>query len=224
MKTRIYLPFIALALMATSCNSKKEAAQKGGIQIANLDQTANPRNDFYQYACGGWMKANPLTDEYSRFGSFDQLAENNRSQIKSLIEDLAHQQSQPGSVAQKVGDLYNIAMDSAKLNADGVAPIKGYLEKIEALDNRAVLSECVAGMHRDGFGPFFGLYVGADDMNSSMNMAQLYQGGLSLANVNIIWIMMTARKRFVQNLKSTWSRCSNLPGLPRRKHEKQRLM
>ncbi|MCQ4873703.1 M13 family metallopeptidase [Butyricimonas paravirosa] len=180
MKTRIYLPFIALALMATSCNSKKEAAQKGGIQIANLDQTANPRNDFYQYACGGWMKANPLTDEYSRFGSFDQLAENNRSQIKSLIEDLAHQQSQPGSVAQKVGDLYNIAMDSAKLNADGVAPIKGYLEKIEALDNRAVLSECVAGMHRDGFGPFFGLYVGADDMNSSMNMAQLYQGGLSL--------------------------------------------
>ena len=180
MKTRIYLPFIALALMATSCNSKKEAAQKGGIQIANLDQTANPRNDFYQYACGGWMKANPLTDEYSRFGSFDQLAENNRSQIKSLIEDLAHQQSQQGSVAQKVGDLYNIAMDSAKLNADGVAPIKGYLEKIEALDNRAVLSECVAGMHRDGFGPFFGLYVGADDMNSSMNMAQLYQGGLSL--------------------------------------------
>ncbi|RHR75750.1 M13 family metallopeptidase [Odoribacter sp. AF15-53] len=180
MKTRIYLPFIALALMATSCNSKKEAAQKGGIQIANLDQTANPRNDFYQYACGGWMKANPLTDEYSRFGSFDQLAENNRSQIKSLIEDLAHQQSQPGSVAQKVGDLYNIAMDSAKLNADGVAPIKGYLEKIEALDNRAVLSKCVAGMHRDGFGPFFGLYVGADDMNSSMNMAQLYQGGLSL--------------------------------------------
>lgn len=180
MKTRIYLPFIALALMATSCNSKKEAAQKGGIQIANLDQTANPRNDFYQYACGGWMKANPLTDEYSRFGSFDQLAENNRSQIKSLIEDLAHQQSQPGSVAQKVGDLYNIAMDSAKLNADGVAPIKGYLEKIEALDNRAVLSECLAGMHRDGFGPFFGLYVGADDMNSSMNMAQLYQGGLSL--------------------------------------------
>jgi len=180
MRTRIYLPFIALALMATSCNSKKETAQKGGIQIANLDQTANPRNDFYQYACGGWMKAHPLTDEYSRFGSFDQLAENNRSQIKSLIEDLARQQSQPGSVAQKVGDLYNIAMDSAKLNADGVAPIKGYLEKIEAIDNRAVLSECVAGMHRDGFGPFFGLYVGADDMNSSMNMAQLYQGGLSL--------------------------------------------
>ena len=64
MRTKFYLPFIALALMATSCNSKKEAEQKGGIRLANLDQTANPRDDFYQYACGGWMKANPLTDEY----------------------------------------------------------------------------------------------------------------------------------------------------------------
>lgn len=73
------------------------------------------------------MKANPLTDEYSSFGSFDQLAENNRTQIKGLIEDLAKQQTQPGSIAQKIGNLYNIAMDSAKLNADGVAPIKGYL-------------------------------------------------------------------------------------------------
>ena len=180
MRTKFYLPFIALALMATSCNSKKEAEQKGGIRLANLDQTANPRDDFYQYACGGWMKANPLTDEYSRFGSFDQLAENNRTQIKSLIEELAKQQAQPGSVAQKVGDLYNIAMDSTKLNADGVAPIKGYLDQLAAIEDRGVLSQKVATMHRDGFGPFFGLYVGADEMNSSMNIAQLYQGGLSL--------------------------------------------
>lgn len=180
MRTKFYLPFIALALMATSCNSKKEADQKGGIRLTNLDQTANPRNDFYQYACGGWMKANPLTDEYSSFGSFDQLAENNRTQIKGLIEDLAKQQTQPGSIAQKIGNLYNIAMDSAKLNADGVAPIKGYLDKLAALKDRTVLSQEIATMHRDGFGHFFGLYVGADDMNSSMNIAQLFQGGLSL--------------------------------------------
>lgn len=180
MRKTIYLPFIALALMATSCNTKKETVQKGGIQMANLDTTANPRADFYQYACGGWMEANPLTDEYSRFGSFDQLAENNRTQIKSLIEELAKKQSQPGSVAQKVGDLYNIAMDSAKLNAEGVTPIKAELEKIAAISDRKVLSAFIAEMHRDGFGPFFGMYVGADDMNSSMNIAQLYQGGLSL--------------------------------------------
>ena len=177
MRTKFYLPFIALALMATSCNSKKEAEQKGGIRLANLDQTANPRDDFYQYACGGWMKANPLTDEYSRFGSFDQLAENNRTQIKSLIEELAKQQAQPGSVAQKVGDLYNIAMDSTKLNADGVAPIKGYLDQLAAIEDRGVLSQKVATMHRDGFGPFFGLYVGADEMNSSMNIPGRFELG-----------------------------------------------
>ena len=180
MRTKFYLPFIALALIATSCNSKKEATKESGIRLANLDQTINPRNDFYQYACGGWMKANPLTDEYSSFGSFDQLAENNRTQIKGLIEELAKQQSQPGSITQKIGDLYNIAMDSAKLNADGVAPIKEYLDKLAAIKDRNGLSQEIATMHRDGFGPFFGLYVGADDMNSSMNMAQLYQGGLSL--------------------------------------------
>ena len=180
MRTKFYLPFIALALIATSCNSKKEATQESGIRLTNLDQTINPRNDFYQYACGGWMKANPLTDEYSSFGSFDQLAENNRTQIKGLIEELAKQQSQPGSITQKIGDLYNIAMDSAKLNADGVAPIKEYLDKLAAIKDRNGLSQEIATMHRDGFGPFFGLYVGADDMNSSMNMAQLYQGGLSL--------------------------------------------
>lgn len=180
MRTKFYLPFIALALIATSCNSKKEATQESGIRLANLDQTINPRNDFYQYACGGWMKANSLTDEYSSFGSFDQLAENNRTQIKGLIEELAKKQSQPGSITQKIGDLYNIAMDSAKLNADGVAPIKEYLDKLAAIKDRNGLSQEIATMHRDGFGPFFGLYVGADDMNSSMNIAQLYQGGLSL--------------------------------------------
>ena len=180
MRTKFYLPFIALALIATSCNSKKEATQESGIRLTNLDQTINPRNDFYQYACGGWMKANPLTDEYSSFGSFDQLAENNRTQIKGLIEELAKKQSQPGSITQKIGDLYNIAMDSAKLNADGVAPIKEYLDKLAAIKDRNGLSQEIATMHRDGFGPFFGLYVGADDMNSSMNIAQLYQGGLSL--------------------------------------------
>ena len=167
-------------MIATSCNSKKEATQESGIRLTNLDQTINPRNDFYQYACGGWMKANPLTDEYSSFGSFDQLAENNRTQIKGLIEELAKKQSQPGSITQKIGDLYNIAMDSAKLNADGVAPIKEYLDKLASIKDRNGLSQEIATMHRDGFGPFFGLYVGADDMNSSMNIAQLYQGGLSL--------------------------------------------
>ena len=180
MNTKICLPIIALAIAATGCDGNKQTAQQGGIQVANLDTMVNPRDDFYQYACGGWMKAHPLTSEYSSYGTFNELAENNRSQLRTLIEGLAAQQSQPGTVAQKVGDLYKMAMDSAKLNADGMAPIKGELEKISALNDRSQLSAFVSSMRRDGFGPFFGVYVGADEMNSSMNIAVAYQGGFSL--------------------------------------------
>ena len=92
-----------------------------------------PGTSFYQYACGGWVAAHPLTDEYSRFGTFDMLRENSREQLKTLIAELAAKKDNaPGSAAQKVGDLYNIAMDSVKLNQEGVAPIKAELEAIDA--------------------------------------------------------------------------------------------
>ena len=93
-----------------------------------------PGTSFYQYACGGWVKDHPLTDEYSRFGTFDMLRENSREQLKALIAELAAKKDNaPGSAAQKVGDLYNIAMDSVKLNQEGVAPIKAELAAIDAL-------------------------------------------------------------------------------------------
>ena len=83
---KLFIPIIALALMTTACNSKKDAANQAGIDLANLDTTMSPKTDFYKYACGGWMDKHPLTGEYSRFGSFDLLAENNRKQLRGLIE------------------------------------------------------------------------------------------------------------------------------------------
>lgn len=181
MNTRFYLPVLALALFAAACDGKKQT-QTGGIDVANLDKSVAPNADFYQFACGGWMKNNPLTDEYGRFGSFDQLAENNQKQLKGVIEELAAQKGEPGSIVQKVGMLYNIAMDSAKLNRDGVSPIKADLEKIAAVKDRKELPALVAEMTRKGCRPFFSIYIGADDMNSSMNMLQTYQGGLGLGD------------------------------------------
>ena len=181
MNTRFYLPLIALAVAASACNSKKEAVENGGIQLANLDTTAMPGTDFYQYACGGWMKAHPLTDEYARFGSFDLLAENNREQLKGLIEGLAAQKSEEGTIAQKIGDLYNLAMDSVKLNADGVAPIRPELEKIAGTSADGLV-QLIAEMRRSGFSPYFGVYVASDDTNSMMNIVHMYQSGLGLGD------------------------------------------
>lgn len=176
-----YLPILAICMMTTGCNSsKQQAALTSGIDLANLDTMALPGTDFYQYACGGWMKNHPLTDEYSRFGSFDMLAENNRKQLHEVIEELASAQHEAGSIAQKVGDLYNIAMDSVKLNREGAAPIKAELEKIAALKDKSEVYPMIAEMYKKGIHPYFIVYVSADDMNSSMNMVQTYQGGLGM--------------------------------------------
>lgn len=182
MNTRLYLPVLALALVTVACGGKKETTQSGGIDVANLDKSVSPKTDFYEFACGGWMKAHPLTDEYGRFGSFDMLAENNREQLKGLIEGLAATPAETGTVARKIGDLYNMAMDSVQLNADGGAPIRPELEKIAAVKDRKELSKLIAGMQRDGYDAFFALYIGADDMNSSMNLVQTYQSGLGLGD------------------------------------------
>jgi putative endopeptidase len=126
------------------------------------------------------MKNHPLTAEYARFGSFDQLAENNRIQLHGLIEELASASHEAGTVARKVGDLYNIAMDSVKLNADGSAPIRAELEKLSAIGDKKYLYPMMAGMQTRGMTPFFAIYVSADDMNSSMNIVHTYQSGLGM--------------------------------------------
>lgn len=180
MKVTKYLPILAICMMTTGCNSSKKAELTSGIDLANLDTTALPGASFYQYACGGWMKNHPLTDEYSRFGTFDLLAEENRKQLRGLIEELAAGKHEAGSVAQKVGGLYNIAMDSVKLNKEGVAPIKAELDKIAAMKDKSEIYSMIAGMQTNGMYPYFVLYVGADDMNSSSNMVHTYQGGLGM--------------------------------------------
>ena len=176
MKVKQILPVAAMAIATlTGCESKKE--MNTGIRPENMDLTAQCGADFYQYACGGWMAANPLTDEYSRFGTFDQLAENNREQLKGLIAEIASKEHEQGSVAQKIGDLYNLAMDTEKLNADGMTPIQGDLDKINAIKDQAGIIETMADLLGTAY---FQFYVGADIMDSKMNIFQLHQGGLSL--------------------------------------------
>ena len=171
----------ALALtIAAGCESKKEAVMASGIDVGNLDTTVVRGADFFQYACGGWMKKHPLTDEYSRFGSFDMLAENNREQLKGLIAEIARQENEKGTVAQKIADIYNLAMDSAKLNTEGIEPIKADLERIASVKDKEEIVPLMAELSHIGIRPYFTFFVDADIMDSKSNLFQLYQGGISL--------------------------------------------
>jgi putative endopeptidase len=171
------LIIIASAFMTTACNPK---TQTSGIDVTNLDTAVSPKADFYQYACGGWMQKNPLTGEYARFGSFDQLAENNREQLNGLIKNIAAKVSEKGTIEQKIGDVYNLAMDSIKLNEDGYTPIKVDLERIASIKDKSELSTLIPELLLSEIGAYFLIYVDADPANSSQYLLQTYQGGISL--------------------------------------------
>ncbi len=178
-KTFFYLT--ACAMLTTACNEPKEKLVQG-VDLANMDTTIVAGNDFYRYACGGWMDSHPLSAEYARFGTFDQLRENSQEQVKSLIEELSQKQNEAGSLSQKIGDLYNSAMDSVKLNKDGAEPLKPFMEGIAAIQDKAEISAKLATMFRDGTNPLFSCYVYADDMNSSMNIFHIAQGGYKMGD------------------------------------------
>lgn len=168
-----------LALAGCSSQPKSTAA---GLDMSDMDTTVAPGEDFYLYACGGWIKNNPLKAEYSRFGSFDQLAENNREQLKTLVDSLGAQKNEPGSVAQKIADIYNMKMDSVRRNELGAQPVQADIKAIEAIKDKKELSGMVAKMRRDGVGTFFGVYVGADAKNSTMNIIDIYQSGTNMGD------------------------------------------
>ena len=184
MRKRKMFPFLAAGIVAlASCNTpQKEVVKIAAINPANMDTTVAAGTDFYEYACGGWIKNNPLKPEYARFGTFDQLLENNQEQLRVLIEELSATPHEAGSVAGKIGALYARGLDSTKLNADGVAPVKEELAAINALATKSDVSKMVATLHKEGMAPFFALFVGADEKNSAMNIVQLYQAGIGMGD------------------------------------------
>lgn len=168
-------------MMTTACTNKQQ--QTTGIDLANLDTTAVPQNDFYQFACGGWMANNPLTPEYARFGSFDKLGLTNLEQVNGLIQEIAESQEsrdksrEMGSIEQKIGDLYNLAMDTARRDREGIAPVQKTLDEIAAISSREELSKILGGAMDY---QLWAMYVDADAMNSSMNILNECQAGFAL--------------------------------------------
>ena len=184
MKIKIMLHAMTFAAVLASCQTNGESSQKSGIDLANLDSTYLPGTDFYMFATGGWQKAHPLTDEYSRYGSFDVLQENNNKQLRELIEGVAAQQNEKGSVAQKIADLYNSAMDSVALNEHGLDEMAAFLAcdgyQTSAQITQDWLKQVWPKMLREGVDGLMGFYIGADEKDSKNNILSIVQGGLTL--------------------------------------------
>ncbi len=173
------LLLMTATIMTTAANAQK---QTSGVSMSNLDKTAKPTEDFYQYACGGWMKNNPLDAEHSRYGSFDKLADDNQKQLKEIILETAKAKNTPGCVADKIAMLYNIGMDSVRLQQQGAQPIRPYLQDIARLATRDDIRNHLSVLHRKGIDPFFGLFGEADYENAKMNLAWLYQTGIGMGD------------------------------------------
>ena len=167
----------ALALTLGACTTKESMESR---LLSNMDTTQNAGTDFFEYATGGWRKANPLTDEYARYGQFDALREKSREQLKELVLEQAQKESEFGSNAQKVGDLYNMVMDSTTRNAQGVAPVKSLMDEIAAIKDRKEIVPLMAKNYRKGISSIFSTGIGTDIMNSNANQLGLYQGGISM--------------------------------------------
>ncbi|MDE6810868.1 MAG: M13 family metallopeptidase [Muribaculaceae bacterium] len=180
----------------TPCHAENT---KHGINRDNLDPTANLKDDFYQYACGGWMKNHPMTDEYARYGMFDLLRENAKTQLNELIVNLKNNPESKikGTNAQKVSDIYELGMDSIRLNKEGAAPVMPFVEKALTAthDN---LASILAWQHNGIGASFFSTGVGADVNDADTNIMHIGETGLGLGDRDYYLISSEENSRIVE--------------------------
>ena len=174
----------ALIIMMSVLSFAACAPKSGApaLDLTDLDTTTSPKVDFYQYSTGGWQVKNPLKPEFSRYGSFDAIAETTRKNLNALFESMATMEAKPGTVEQKISDLYKMALDSTTRNSLGAQPIQPYIEEIEAVNTIEELATLLGKMNLYGEGGFFGAGVEADLANSDIQVLYLGQGGLGMGD------------------------------------------
>jgi putative endopeptidase len=161
---------------------KKDGGEKVvGFDLNNMDTTVNLKNDFYNWAIGGWRKNNPIPNDQVRWGAFTMLAEKARDQVKTIIDD-AVKKSQEGAtdLTSKVGTFYSVGMDTTKIEKLGLSPLENELNRIDALNNKEDLIKEIAHMHKYTAAPLFYFYSTVDAKNSDSVIAGIWQGGLGL--------------------------------------------
>ena len=213
----------ALAVVALAADAQAPAATQGavhGVNKADMDMSVRPGDDFYQYAGGGWLKANPMKPEYSSYGVFNDLAETNRKQIRELFENLSKEKHAFGSVGQKVADLYNMAMDSVRLNKEGAAPLQKDLDKVKAFSKKADFTAFIADQHLYKGNPFFGIGVDTDLKNSDLNVMWLSAGTSGLPDRDYYLNTDADSKKKQEAYRAYLSKIFQLSGYKKKEAEK----
>lgn len=167
-----------LFFLVAGCSKKPQPVPP--LDPKNMDLTVSPGTDFYQYANGNWIKSHPIPDEYSRYGAFEQLIEQNYKELKSLLKEAAKNKAQQGSIEQKIGDFYATGMDTTKIEKDGVSPLKSEFQRITAIKSKKNIQNEIAHLQLVGPSPLFDVGSGQDEKNTETVIAQLYQGGIGL--------------------------------------------
>ena len=213
----------ALAVAALAADAQAPAAAQGavhGVNKADMDMSVRPGDDFYHYAGGGWLKANPMKPEYSSYGVFNDLAETNRKQIRELFENLSKEKHAFGSVGQKVADLYNMAMDSVRLNKEGAAPLQKDLDKVKAFSKKADFTAFIADQHLYKGNPFFGIGVDTDLKNSDLNVMWLSAGTSGLPDRDYYLNTDADSKKKQEAYRAYLSKIFQLSGYKKKEAEK----
>ena len=182
MNKRFFIGFILMMISLGGCNQNVEKDKIPALNLAYLDISTAPGNDFYQYATGGWQRMNPLEAEYASFSSFEKLREDNRRQIKALIEEISVITHPKGSIDYKINLMYSMGLDSVQRNSMGAEPIKEQLNQIYSISTKADFAKMVARMHRSGIYPFFTIYVDTDEKDNNSNIVKMYQAGIGMSD------------------------------------------
>jgi putative endopeptidase len=170
-----------LPLLAFAAQVQTALAQSGpGFSTSNMDMTANPCLDFYQYACGTWMANNPVPADQSRWGTFDALADRNRTVLRGILEKASVDDAKRDAVEQKIGDFYASCMDESAIDKLGTKPLESELKRIDAIQSKTAMLDALAQLHLLGVGALFSFSSEPDAKNSMQVIAGADQGGLGL--------------------------------------------